>query len=352
MNFIETSPGIHLNFVDWGQGKPLVMLHGWPFDLQALEYQMTALPEQGIRCIAYDRRGFGKSTKTWQGYDYDTLSDDLASVLEKLDLRDITLAGFSMGAGEVVRYFSRHGGKRVSRVVLISSIVPFMSKTNDNAYGIDRSVFDDMIDKLEADRPNFLTSFVKQAFGAGMLSLSVSNAFLDWARYLCLQASPRAAIDCGTIAAATAIGVALNFTALDPIKALFWSAVINGVVAVPIMVMMMHLAGKHGKIHLADPAENRRLDLHGRHGVRRHRHVRDHGQRLAQTRATSELLPCRLHVKASSGSVRCPPVVCAIKPGTKSSKSVLHGRRIHSGCWTDHRPTFGDGRHDSHDRVR
>jgi non-heme chloroperoxidase len=209
-HFMETSPGIGLYFVDWGQGKPLVMLHGWPLDLQSLEYQMTALPEQGVRCIAYDRRGFGRSTKAWQGYDYDTLSDDLAAFLEKLDLRDVTLAGFSMGASEVVRYFSRHGGKRVSRVVLISAVVPLMLKTKDNAYGIDRSVFDDMIGKLAADRPNFLTSFVKQVFGGGMLNLSVTNAFLDWARALCLQASPKATIDCLRILSETDFGAEMG----------------------------------------------------------------------------------------------------------------------------------------------
>lgn len=195
-HFIEASPGIRLNFVDWGQGKPLVLLHGWPFDLQSFEYQLMALPEQGIRCLAYDRRGFGRSTKAWQGYDYDTLSDDLAAFLERLDLNDVTLAGFSLGTGEVVRYFSRHGGKRVSRVALISSVVPLLSRTSDNAYGIDRSVFDDMIGKLRADRPNVLTSFIKQVFGAGVLRLSVSSAYLDWARYLCMQASPKATIDC------------------------------------------------------------------------------------------------------------------------------------------------------------
>ena len=196
MNFIETSQGIHLNFEDWGSGPTIVLIHGWPLDLQSFEYQMTELPKQGIRCVAYDRRGFGRSTKPWSGYDYDTLADDLASLLEKLDLRDVTLVGFSMGGGEVVRYFSRHGGKRVSKAVLISSVAPFMLKTQDNPKGTEQSVFDDMIAKLRADRPNFLTGFGKQFFGAGMLNPSVSNAFLDWARDLCLQASPKATLDC------------------------------------------------------------------------------------------------------------------------------------------------------------
>jgi pimeloyl-ACP methyl ester carboxylesterase len=196
MSFIEISQGVRLNFSDWGTGKPLVLIHGWPFDLQGFEYQMAELPDQGLRCIAYDRRGFGKSSKPWSGYDYDTLADDLASFLAKLDLREVTLAGFSMGGGEVVRYFSRHGGKRVSKVVLISSVTPYLLKTKDNPDGVDRAVLDDMIYKLKADRPNFLSLLVKQIFGAGMLNPSISNAFLDWARNIALQASPRATLDC------------------------------------------------------------------------------------------------------------------------------------------------------------
>ena len=196
MDFIEAAQGIRLNFVDCGTGKPLVLIHGWPFDLQSFEYQLNELPESGLRCIAYDRRGFGRSDKPFAGYDYDALADDLAALLERLDLREATLAGFSMGGGEVVRYFSRHGGRRVSRAVLISSVTPYLLKTKENPNGVDESVFDDMANRLNADRPNFLAQFTKQLFGAGMLNLSVSNAFLDWARGLALEASPRATLAC------------------------------------------------------------------------------------------------------------------------------------------------------------
>ena len=157
---------------------------------------MNELPDLGLRCIAYDRRGFGASDKPMDGYDYDTLADDLAAVLEKLDLRDVTLAGHSMGGGEVVRYFSRHGGKRVSKAVLISAVTPCLARSKENPAGVDAAVFDDMAAKLKADRPNFLATFLKQVFGAGMLNLSVSTAFLDWVRGLALQASPQATLAC------------------------------------------------------------------------------------------------------------------------------------------------------------
>ena len=196
MGLIETADGTQLNVVDWGEGKPLVLIHGWPFDLQSFEYQLTELPKEGLRCIAYDRRGFGRSSKPWSPYDYDSLADDLAALLEQLDLRDATLAGFSMGGGEIVRYFSRHGGRRVAKVVLISSITPYLLKTQDNPDGVDGAVFDDMREKLRGDRANFLATFVKMLLGGGVLNLSVSNAIQDWLRTLALQASPRATLEC------------------------------------------------------------------------------------------------------------------------------------------------------------
>ena len=196
MNRIETSDGLHLNVVDFGEGKPLVLIHGWPFGLWSFEYQLTELPAQGLRCIAFDRRGFGKSDKPWKGYDYDTLADDLASVLEKLDLRDVTLVGFSMGGGEVVRYFKRHGGRRVSKAVLIACTTPFLLKTADNPGGVDAATFDEMARMLKVDRPNFLANFSKQFLGGGVLNFSVSNAMLDWLRDLALEASPSATLEC------------------------------------------------------------------------------------------------------------------------------------------------------------
>jgi non-heme chloroperoxidase len=196
MTLLETSEGVRLNVVDWGEGRPLVLLHGWPLDLWSFEYQLNELPEQGLRCVAYDRRGFGRSSRSWSSYDYDSLADDLAALLDKLDLRDVTLLGFSMGGGEVVRYFSRHGGRRVSKVILVSSVTPCLMKAPDNPDGVDKAVFDDMALKLKTDRPSFLAGFSKQLLGGGVLNLSISSAALDWLQRMALQASPRATLEC------------------------------------------------------------------------------------------------------------------------------------------------------------
>ena len=197
MSFIEARDGTPLFYKDWGAGKPVVLVHGWPLNADMWEYQAPFLAENGCRVIAYDRRGFGRSGQPWSGYDYDTMADDLAALFDALDLRDATLVGFSMGGGEVARYLSRHGGSgRVSRAVLVSAVTPFLLRTEDNPGGVDRSVFDDMVVNLQADRPAFLASFGKQFFGAGLLNFSISNELLQWAGNLALMASPKATLDC------------------------------------------------------------------------------------------------------------------------------------------------------------
>ena len=197
MSFIEARDGTPLFYKDWGAGKPVVLVHGWPLNADMWEYQAPFLAENGCRVIAYDRRGFGRSGQPWSGYDYDTMADDLAALFDALDLRDATLVGFSMGGGEVARYLSRHGGSgRVSRAVLVSAVTPFLLRTEDNPDGVDRSVFDDMVVNLQADRPAFLASFGRQFFGAGLLNFSISNELLQWAGNLALMASPKATLDC------------------------------------------------------------------------------------------------------------------------------------------------------------
>lgn len=202
MNVIKSKnpdgTAVNLYYEDWGTGNPVVFIHGWPLDHQMWEHQMRALPEAGFRCIAYDRRGFGKSDKPWTGYDYDTFADDLKAVLDQLDLQNVTLVGYSMGGGEVVRYFSRHGGIRVSKVVLISSIAPYTLKTEDNPDGVPAEVFDEMINNIKEDRPAFLTGFGKMFYGVNLISHQVSQAVLYWNLNLALQASPKATIDCIT----------------------------------------------------------------------------------------------------------------------------------------------------------
>jgi pimeloyl-ACP methyl ester carboxylesterase len=187
---------LELFYEDWGQGRPVVLIHGWPVSHKMWEYQLAELPKHGLRTIAYDRRGFGQSSKPWTGYDYDTFADDLKSLLDALDLTDVVLVGFSMGGGEVARYMSRHGGNRVSRVVLIGAVTPFLLKTGDNEDGLDAGVFDEMVAGVEDDRPAFLQSFGKSFFGVGLLSKPVSSATLDWTQSLALPASPKATVDC------------------------------------------------------------------------------------------------------------------------------------------------------------
>ena len=196
MPYFEAKDGTQLYYNDWGTGKPVVLIHGWPLNSDSWEYQSVFLASQGLRVIAYDRRGFGKSAQPWSGYDYDTLADDLAALLDKLDLHDATLVGFSMGGGEVARYLARHGAARVSKAVLLAAVTPFLLKTDDHPEGVDRSVFDQMIDGLQKDRPGFLATFGKQFFGAGMLNFSVSSEILQWASMMALHASPKATLDC------------------------------------------------------------------------------------------------------------------------------------------------------------
>jgi pimeloyl-ACP methyl ester carboxylesterase len=181
--FITTRDGASIFVNDWGQGKPVVFTHAWGLNADIWEYQLTELVDQGLRCVAYDRRGHGRSSDPGQGYDYDTLADDLAAVIEQLDLHDITLVGFSMGNGEAVRYLSRHGAGRVSRLLMVSAIGP---QTNGSLWGA-------FIAGLKQDRPAFFANSVT-AFTGGLPS--VSPALAQWVVAQFLRASPKAAIEC------------------------------------------------------------------------------------------------------------------------------------------------------------
>jgi non-heme chloroperoxidase len=196
MPYIKAQGGSELFYEEWGQGKPLVLIHGWPLSTRMWEYQVTALAGQGIRCIAYDRRGFGRSDHPSQGFDYDTFADDLKAVLDGLDLHEVTLAGFSMGGGEVARYMSRHQGARVAKAVLISAVTPYLLKTTGNASGVDPGVFEKMMLDLTVDRPQFLTEFSEQFFGVGMLSSPVSQSMLSATCEDAMRASPLATLAC------------------------------------------------------------------------------------------------------------------------------------------------------------
>ena len=196
MNKVITADNTELYVKDWGSGRPVILLHGWPLSSDSWDDQAMAIADAGYRAIAYDRRGFGRSTQPWAGYDYDTLADDLAAVIAATSARDAVLIGFSMAGGEVARYMSRHAGKNVVKAALISSVVPFMLKGNDNPGGTEQSVFDDMAAAMSEDRAQFFRSFFKEFFGVGMLTHPVSDEVLEWARGLSMQASLKATLAC------------------------------------------------------------------------------------------------------------------------------------------------------------
>lgn len=193
---ITTADQTELYVKDWGEGPPVVLIHGWPLTADSWDDQAVALAEAGYRVISYDRRGFGRSSQPWTGYDYDTLADDLACVIEQLDLQDATLVGFSMGGGEVARYLSRHRGASVARAVLVSSILPFRLKTDDNPAGSEASSFDRTARALHDDRAKFFTGFFRDFFGAGLLDNRISDEVLRWAHGMAMQASLRATVAC------------------------------------------------------------------------------------------------------------------------------------------------------------
>jgi pimeloyl-ACP methyl ester carboxylesterase len=195
--FITTGDGTRLFLRDWGQGRPVVLIHGWPLSGDSWEYLSVRLAEAGFRVIAYDRRGFGRSDQPFAGYDYDTLADDLAAILAALSLDDVALVGFSMGGGEVARYMSRHAGRGVSRAVLISSVVP-MLQDGGRGIGVDPDDLQAIRDGLRADRPAFLETFLRVLYGNGVFGGGVSDAMLDWSLQMALQASPKATLDCVT----------------------------------------------------------------------------------------------------------------------------------------------------------
>ena len=174
----------------------VVLIHGWPLSHEMWDYQLAELPAHGLRVVTYDRRGFGKSSQPWDGYDYDTLADDLKAVLDELDLKNVTLVGFSMGGGEVARYMSRHGGARVSKVAFISAVTPYLLKTDDNPDGVDQSVFDEITENIQKDRAAFLQTFGKQFYGVNLLSQPVSQAHLDGDFARAYVASHKATLEC------------------------------------------------------------------------------------------------------------------------------------------------------------
>jgi non-heme chloroperoxidase len=188
----ENGLPIELHYTDHGEGQPVVLMHGWATSGRAWEAQVPALVQAGYRVISYDRRGFGQSSQPWNGYEYDTFTADLAALLDHLGLTDAILVGFSMGGGEVVRYLSRFGSDRVSKIVLASSVTPCLFKSDDNPEGgIDDAFVTGMIGEVAKDRFAFLDEFLNKYYSAGR-KLKVSQQQKAYALSLAAAAFPRA----------------------------------------------------------------------------------------------------------------------------------------------------------------
>ncbi len=196
MTMIPTRDGHALYYKQWGSGRPVILIHGWPLSADSWDYHAIKIAEAGFRAIAYDRRGFGRSDQPYGHYDYDTFSDDLSDVMTATNAEEATLVGFSMGGGEVARYMSRHAGRHVQQCVLISSVVPYMLKSNDNPKGVEESVFQQMMDSILADRPKFFKHFFQDFFGVGVLSKPVSDEYLSWTCAIAMQAGLHATLAC------------------------------------------------------------------------------------------------------------------------------------------------------------
>lgn len=196
----ENSTSVEIYYEDHGtasEKNPVVLIHGWPLSGRAWESQLSPLLHAGHRVITYDRRGFGESSKPSTGYEYDTLAKDLHTLLSKLDLKDVTLAGFSMGGGEVARYLSTYGSGRVRSAIFLGAIPPFLLKTADNPQGIDGKVFDDIQAGIRKDRPAFLTQFLSNFFNTDKFEgKQISSETIRMCWNIASMASPIACHDC------------------------------------------------------------------------------------------------------------------------------------------------------------
>ena len=179
MSTITTKDGTQIYYKDWGTGPTITFSHGWPLNADMWDGQMLFLAQNGFRVVAHDRRGHGRSSQTSSGNDMNGYADDLAAVIDALDLRDVTLVGHSTGGGEVVRYITRHGTKRVTKVVLIAAVPPLMLKTPANPEGLPREVFDAIRAGVAGDRSQYYKDLAVQFYGANRPGAKVSQGILD-----------------------------------------------------------------------------------------------------------------------------------------------------------------------------
>jgi non-heme chloroperoxidase len=192
----EHAHPVTLHVEDYGSGRPVVLIHGWPLSSRSWEPQLAPLVEAGYRVVTYDRRGFGQSSQPWSGYDYDTFAADLRSVIEQLDLQDVTLVGFSMGGGEVARYIGTYGTERIAGAVLASAVPPYLYVSGDNPDGaLDDATIGQFEQGVRGDRIAFVDGFATNFFSAGD-ELKVSDDQRRYASALAAVASARGTLDC------------------------------------------------------------------------------------------------------------------------------------------------------------
>lgn len=197
MSTFKAKDGTQIYYKDWGSGKPVLFSHGWPLDADMWDSQLNFLAERGYRAIAFDRRGFGRSDQPWEGNDYDTFASDINELITHLDLKDVTLVGFSMGGGDVARYIGMHGTDRVAGLALLGAVTPMFGQAADYPDGVPQSVFDEIKAGLLKDRIQYIKEFTAPFYGLNA-GQTVSEGILAQTLNIVMMASLKSTVDCVT----------------------------------------------------------------------------------------------------------------------------------------------------------